>query len=126
MKSFLLLLTVCIFFSATDAYADADCGKASDACKPQPVTLTPFMADLKKAAGGPALKQEPAKDTKTNDREPAAPPEVSAPAADAAAASEPPVVKKTFSRPGWMVAAALFMSGLYYFLKEGKKRRGKR
>jgi hypothetical protein len=109
MKKLFFLLAVCVSFPAPGSGAGTDCAKPSDACRSQPAAITPFMAKLKKST-----------------REPAAPPKVSAPPPIHAAGSEPPVVKKTFSRPGWLAAAALFLYGLYYFLKEGKKRKGKR
>ena len=128
MKNPLCFLAVCLFFPAAGLCAASDCGRSPDACQPQPVKLTPFMAELKKAARPTELKQGPAVSTEAG-TEAAAP----APLSATPAASIPSPVsvqaegrlpqKEIFSRPGWLVAAALFLYGLYYFLKTGKKKR---
>ncbi len=122
MKKFLLLLAVCAFLPAPGTGASTDCAKSSDACRPLPAALTPFMAELKQAAQATELKQGPAANSRINSRKPAVQPKAAAPAPATTADSEPPVKKETFSRPGWLLAAALFLCGLYYFLKEGRKK----
>ena len=120
MKTFLPFLAVCALFPAAGTGAAEDCAKSADACRPQPASLTPFMAELKKAVRAPELKQPPAKDSGVKERVPGAAPKIPAPVA---AAVEAPLKKETLSRPGWLAAAALFVYGLYHFLKEGKKKK---
>ena len=126
MKTFLLLIAVCTFFPLPGPAAGTDCAKSSDACRPQPVKVTPFMAELKQVTRATELKQRTANESDAHNGERAAAPTSSAPAPISPAAGGPQVKKETVSRPGWLVAAALFLCGLYYFLKEGKKRKGKR
>ena len=131
MKTFLLLFSLCTFISAGGNCAD--CVGSEDACRPRPEKLTPFMAELKKAAAAPEKAEETVKNTVKKADERAAVPKTSAAAPATSAADTPlettdapPEKKEVISRPGWLVAAVLFLYGLYYFLKEGKKRKGKK
>ena len=119
MKIFLFLFSIFVLLPAIGGCAD-DCAGSDDACRPSRQSLTPFMAELEKAAA--EKKPDTVKDT-TTDSERTPGPETSAaePAAAPASAPDkmatPPGQEEVVSKPGWMVAAILFLYGLYYFLK---------
>jgi hypothetical protein len=94
-----------------------DCGTTSEACAPAEKKVTPFMAELKKASAppsspAPAVKAAPA-------AVPAAPETDPVPAA----ARERGAARETFLKPGWLLAAGALLAALYYFLKDGRKKR---
>ncbi|MBI4802766.1 MAG: hypothetical protein HY796_09625 [Elusimicrobia bacterium] len=99
-----------------------DCSKSADACKPSVKIVSPFMAGVKKAEKGPELKQGRPRQAELK---PAAVKTSSAPAVGAAPSPEGAGKKDALSKPGWLLAVFALLAGLYYFLKEGKKR-GKR
>ena len=112
----LIIFPALILALAAGIRADDGCDKASDACKPRITEATPFMAALKHAE---SLKQGPAKTPVLRQGGPKTPPAVTVPAAPA----EPPANKKILSNPAWLLAAAGLLAGLYYFLKESKKKK---
>jgi len=116
MKKILIISPALILALALGIRAGDGCDKASDACKPQIKKVTPFMAALKNAE---SLKQGPAKTPVLKQGRPKTPPVAPAPAAPA----EPPANKKILSNPAWLLAAAGLLAGLYYFLKESKKKK---
>lgn len=117
-----LLLAALIFIPASGLRAEDGCDKASDACAPRIKKATPFMAELEKAQTAPAFKQGPDKTPSLKQGGSKARPEVSAAPAPAAAPSAPLEGGKTVSHPAWLLAAAGLLAGLYYFLKENKKK----
>ncbi|MBU2574660.1 MAG: hypothetical protein KKH28_11350 [Elusimicrobia bacterium] len=112
-----------VFVAASPAAAgeDDDCSKSADACKPSAKTVSPFMTEVKKAEEALETKQGRPRQAELK---PAAVEAASAPAAGAppAAGGEK---KDALSKPAWLLAMFALLAGLYYFLKEGK-RRGKR
>ena len=128
----IILFPFIIFTLALGLRADEGCGKDSDACKPQIKKMTPFMAELKKAQTVPALKQGLIKEPALKQGGPkarlaaaAATTAAIAPATTTIAAAVPAAPlddKKTVSHPAWLLAAAGLLAGLYYFLRESKKK----
>lgn len=109
------------------AFGAGDCSKSGDACK-EPAKASPFMAEVRKAGKQPELKQgRPlAPELKQGrSRQPElkpAPVETSSAAVSAAAPAESPAGKETLSKPAWLLLVFALLAGLYYYLKEGKKR----
>lgn len=117
MRIFLTLLFLSPLLQA--AGTGDDCAKTPDACAPRQGSSTPFIAALKNASA-----PKPAPAAKETAPAPAPAPAASVPAPSAAQDAAPE--KKTFSRPGWSAAGILLLLGLYFFLKEGKKRKGRK
>ena len=123
----IIFLPALMFALASGLLADDGCGSAADACAPRIKKVTPFMAELKKSQTPPSLKQGEVKAVSLRQAGPdarlvAAPPPAAAPAPAPKAATEN---RPTVSHPAWLLAAAALLSGLYYFLRESKKK-GKR
>jgi hypothetical protein len=138
----IILLPAFMFCMAAGLWAEDDCAKSADACKPQIRKITPFMAEIKKAgkplelkqgvAQETTLKQGAAKETalkqgvakgqalKQGDPKPQFVSKLG-PAGDAPVV--PPAQKEALSKPAWLLAVGALLAGLYYFLKEGKSKR---
>jgi len=129
----IMLPSVLIFFLASGLWAGDECAKSADACKPQIKKITPFMAALKKAEKPPELKQGAVREIALKQGEPKAVLAAAIPASAAEAvragnaaadvAAEPPAKKEALSKPAWLLAVAALLAGLYYFLKDGKKKK---
>ncbi|OGS08727.1 MAG: hypothetical protein A2270_04015 [Elusimicrobia bacterium RIFOXYA12_FULL_51_18] len=129
----IMLPSVFMFFLASGLWAGDECAKSAEACKPQIKKITPFMAALKKAEKPPELKQGAVREIALEQGEPKAALAAAIPASAAEAvmegnsadiiAAEPPVKKEALSQPAWLLAVAAFLGGLYYFLKDGKKKK---
>jgi len=128
----IILLPAFVFCLVSGLWAADDCSKSADACKPQIKKLTPFMAALEKAQKAPDLKQGTTREIALRPGEPEARPAASAasPLAEIAkdgpsgpSPAEAPAEKRTLSQPAWLLLVAALLAGLYYFLKEGKKKR---
>jgi len=119
----LILFAALSLFPASRLPAADDCAKSADACRPRPAQLTPFMAELKKAEKTPEPAQEPAPKRSIKVPEAAAAPKTPEAAPAETARPEATAKKEVFSKPGWLAAAAAFLAGLYYFLKESGKRK---
>lgn len=91
------------------AAANEGCGKSADACTAAPKSVLPFAAEVAKAGLAPRAAVKTSTGSAENT------------AADPAAA----VKKETFSKPLWLLVMGGLLAGLYWFLKEGKKKRGK-
>lgn len=119
-KKFLLPLFILIL--ASGLRADEGCGTASDACRPQIKTVTPFMAELEKAQTASALKPVFVKELSLIQGGPkerlVAPATTTVNAAPAAPTGD----EKNLSHPAWLLAGAGLLAGLYYFLKGGRRR----
>ncbi|OGS56139.1 MAG: hypothetical protein A3J79_00110 [Elusimicrobia bacterium RIFOXYB2_FULL_62_6] len=128
MKKIFPALALLCSFALAPAFGAEDCSRSGDACKQPAKAATPFMAEVKKAAaeapelrqGKPAepeLKQGRSKDPELKPapvQAPAAAPEAAAPAV--------PADKETLSKPAWLLLVFALLAGLYYYLREGKKR----
>ena len=79
------------------------------------------MAALNKAQTAPALNQGLTEEASLNQGGPKAQLAASATPTVAAAPGESKN-EKTISHPSWLLAIAGLLAGLYYFLKEGKKK----
>ncbi len=125
MKKITFLSALMIFLAA-GLRADDGCDKSADACGPRIKKVTPFMAELKKTQTAPALRQGAVKELSIKQAGPNAQ-IVAAPPADAAAPAPkaPAEDNRTVSHPAWLLAAGALLAGLYYFLRENKKK-GKR
>ena len=129
----ILLLHVLMSSLVCGLWAGGDCSTSADACKPQIQKLTPFMAALKKAENSPALKQGAIRETALKQGEsgtrlvaastaPAAVKVIDEKPAETALA-EPPVRKEALVKPAWLIVVAVLLAGLYYFLREGKRKK---
>jgi hypothetical protein len=116
----IIFLSFFVLIPAAGLRADDDCGKASDACKAQAKKITPFMAELIKTRTAPALKQGSPTEPSLKQGDFKARPDAAPILAGADAPAAP--LKNTVSNPAWLLAAAALLAGLYYFLKESKKR----
>ena len=121
MKKIMLLPALMLALTA-GLRADDGCDKSADACKPRIKKVTPFMAELKKAQSAPALTQGAIKELSVKQAGPKAqlvepPPPAAAPAQKAPAEED-----RTVSHPAWLLAAAALLAGLYFFLRESKKK----
>jgi len=119
MKKTIILFAL-IFIQASGLRADEGCDKSSDACKPQIKKVTPFMAELQKAQAAPSLKQSAIKEPSLKQAGPEERLAVST--APAAAPAAPIGDQQTVSHPTWLLAGAGLLIGLYYFLRETKKK----
>jgi hypothetical protein len=128
MRGFLfsILTAACISLAVA---AGEVCSPSSDACRPAAAgaALTPFMSGLKKAVAAapapagqapdrPAAERTPRTEKKAQEPAPA-------PAPEAEPADTPAAAERPFARPGWLLAPALLLTGLYYFLRSGGRKR---
>lgn len=126
MKRTFPVLALLCSVALAPAFCAEDC-PSGDACK-QPAKISPFLAEVKKAEKAPELKQGKPRHpelTQGRPRRPElkpAPVEVSSAPAAAAAPAESPAKKETLSKPAWLLLVFALLAGLYYYLKEGKKR----
>jgi len=109
MKKIIILFAL-IVIQVSGVRADDGCDKSSDSCKPQIKKVTPFMAELQAAQAVPSPKQ--------------ASPETrfAASTSPATAPAEPIKGQQAVSHPAWLLAGAGLLIGLYYFLRETKKK----
>ena len=114
-----LLLPLFILILSSGLQADDGCDTASDACKPQVKTMTPFMAELRKAQTATTLKQGFIKETSLKQSGPKA--RLAVPATTTLAAA-PPEDKTRLSHPAWLLAGAGLLAGLYYFLRDSRRK----
>jgi len=119
MKKTIILFAL-IFIQASGLRADDGCDKSSDACKPQIKKVTPFMAELQEAQAAPSTKQGAVKEPSLKQTGSEARLAVST--APAAAPAAPIQNQQTVSHPAWLLAGAGLLAGLYYFLRETKKK----
>lgn len=122
--------------AVAQAFGAGDCAPG-DACS-QPKKISPFMAEVTKAAKPPELKQGKPLSPELKQGKPLspelkqgrsrqpelkpAPVQTSSAAASAAQPAQPPAVRETFSKPAWLLAVFVLLAGLYCYLKEGNKR----
>jgi len=118
MKKTLSAMILTSFFLFAAAKASDDCSKSSDACRKPVKTVSPFMAEVQKAEKVLEIKQGKSRPAEL--KTPAPVEASSAPASGAGAAAAEK--KDVFSKPAWLLAVSALLAGLYYFLKEGKKR----
>lgn len=129
MKRIFPVPALLCFVALSPAFCVEDC-PAGDACR-QPAKISPFLAEVKKAEKAPELKQGKPRHPELRQGRPRrpelkpAPVETSSAPAAAAPAQAPAGRKETLSKPGWLLLMFALLAGLYYYLKEGKKR-GKR
>lgn len=128
-----LLLPALILILAAGLRAEDGCGKESDACRPRIKKVTPFMAELGKAQPPPSLRQGAVREASLRQAGPV--PQIHrstrAPAAGTLPAGAPdapaaearaPAEERIVSNPAWLLAAAALLAGLYYFLRENRKK----
>ncbi|MFA6434867.1 MAG: hypothetical protein WCW52_09245 [Elusimicrobiales bacterium] len=117
-----VFLSILLLIPPSGLRAEDGCDKASEACKPRAAAVTPFMAALTNAAQPvPALKQGAVKEPSLKQGGPKA--QLVPSAVPAAPPQSAPDRAKTVSHPAWLPVAAALLAGLYYFLRERKKRR---
>lgn len=138
MKKIFPIALFCSFWlMSAPARAAEDCSKSADACRQTIKKVSPFMAEVKKVEKVLELKQGMPKDPELKQGRPHSPelkqgkskdPElkpapVATPSAPASgAAPENQAEQKTLSKPAWLLVMFTLLAGLYFYLREGKKR----
>jgi len=114
---------------AAGALGADDCVKSTDACRAQSKAVTPFIAALK-AAGATTPSPKAAKASPEAKQPATAPLPTEGPKAPAGQPASQDMqttapMQKPLSSPGWLIAVAALLAGLYYFLKDARKKRKK-
>lgn len=121
MTKTLCIALFCSFAPLAAHGAAQDCQGSSEACSKPAKKATPFLAEVAEAEKDPALRQGRPREPELKP----APAVSAAPAAEAPAAPPAPAPKETLLKPGWLLLMFALLTGLYYYLKESRKR-GKR